>query len=106
MLTQTISFGLLVFFTFLAESLGVSNQQKSALKASFITDAELNLAPTPETPFETAYPEGSELTSKEICINLREILISFSNDATNFYENCDESIHLLGNYYVKRFNKL
>lgn len=42
------------------------------------------------------YPQNFEMSSTDICINLKEMLLAFGSNSTDLYKTCDYSYHLLG----------
>jgi len=71
----------------------VSFKEKPQSNIGVIQDSDLTSS---DLEVVQEYPEGFEMSSPDICVNLKEMLLAFSANSTDLYATCDYSYQLLG----------
>ena len=86
---------LLIIFVYLSTFfvLCISLKKNSQNNMAVIQDSDLTSS---ETDPIQEYPVDFEMSSSDICVNLREMLLAFGSNSTDLYDTCDYSYQLLG----------
>ena len=86
---------LLILFVSLSSFLVNSVSLKETPQTNMGQIQESDLTSSESDPIQE-YPQDFEMSSSDICVNLREMLLAFGTNSTDLYGSCDYSYQLLG----------